>query len=64
MGGERQKQLEDVDEIDKLTDKNSSAEYGRTNLIPHAFIRRYVRLHAFVRDRYYRCWGAGCECIC
>lgn len=39
-------------------------EHGRTNLIPHAFIRRYVRLHAFVRNRYYRCWGASCERVC
>lgn len=23
-----------------------------------------VRLHAFVRNRYYRCWGASCERVC
>ena len=44
--------------------QDANDHHGRTNLIPHAFFRRYVRLHAFVRDRYYRCWGAGCEPMC
>lgn len=64
MGGKRQKQLEDVDEIDKLTDKIHLLSMVEQISYLTLFIRRYVRLHAFVRDRYYRCWGTGCERVC